>query len=147
MNRKLIFMFATIIIILAISFVAIKKSNNTSSNNKGENQSSQGLNVNNKDELNTSSTNKMDANTQEEKNIHDGARVLIAYFSRADENYPVGNVDVGNTEIMAGFIKDYFGEKADTFKIDPVVSYPKNYKECTEVATQELNLNARPEFN
>lgn len=47
---------------------------------------------------------------------------------------------------MAGFIKDYLGDNIDTFKIDPVKSYPKNYKECTEVATEELNSNARPEF-
>ena len=47
---------------------------------------------------------------------------------------------------MAGFIKDYLGQRADTFKIDPVVSYPANYKECTEVATREKNSNARPEF-
>ena len=36
---------------------------------------------------------------------------------------------------MAGFIKDYLGDKADSFKIDPVKAYPTNYKECTEVAT------------
>lgn len=78
--------------------------------------------------------------SEEEKNI------LIAFFSRADENYSVGTVDVGNTEIMAGFIKDYIGEKADTFKIDPVTPYPADYKKCTEVATKELNENARPEF-
>ena len=47
---------------------------------------------------------------------------------------------------MAGFIKDYLGDKADTFKIDPVKSYPTDYKECTEVATEEKNSNARPEF-
>lgn len=75
-----------------------------------------------------------------------GNKILIAFFSRADENYSVGTVDVGNTEIMAGFIKDYIGEKADTFKIDPVTPYPADYKKCTEVATKELNENARPEF-
>lgn len=47
---------------------------------------------------------------------------------------------------MAGFIKDYLGDNADSFKIDPVKAYPADYKECTEVATQELNSNARPEF-
>lgn len=73
-------------------------------------------------------------------------KILIAFFSRADENYSVGTVEVGNTEIMAGFIKDYLGEKADTFKIDPVVAYPKDYRECTEYATKEKNENARPEY-
>ena len=71
---------------------------------------------------------------------------MVIYFSRADENYNVGTVEVGNTEIMAGFMKDYLGDKADTFKIDPVKPYPADYKECTEVATEEKNSNARPEF-
>ena len=73
-------------------------------------------------------------------------KILIAFFSRADENYNVGTVSVGNTEIMARYIKEYLGDRADGFKIDPVVSYPANYKECTEVATREKNSNARPEF-
>lgn len=80
------------------------------------------------------------------ENTINSKKILIAYFSRPDENYTVGTVSVGNTEIMAGYIKDYLGQKADTFKIDPVVSYPANYKECTEVATREKNSNARPEF-
>lgn len=88
--------------------------------------------------------NKVDENANE--NTEKTGKILIAYFSRADENYNVGNVDIGNTEIMAGFIKDYLGTIADVFKIDPVKAYPTNYKECTEVATQELNSNARPEF-
>ena len=28
-------------------------------------------------------------------------KVLVCYFSRADENYSVGKVEVGNTEIFA----------------------------------------------
>ena len=47
---------------------------------------------------------------------------------------------------MARYIKEYLGDRADGFKIDPVVSYPTNYKECTEVATREKNSNSRPEF-
>lgn len=74
------------------------------------------------------------------------SKILIAYFSRADENYKVGTVEVGNTEIMAGFIKEYLGDKADTFKIDTVKAYPAEYKECTDVAKQEQNEDARPEF-
>ena len=78
--------------------------------------------------------------------VTEDGKILIAFFSRADENYKVGNVSVGNTEIMAGFMKDYLGTKADIFKIDPVTPYPVDYKECTEVATKELNSNARPAY-
>ncbi|MBQ9314677.1 MAG: NAD(P)H-dependent oxidoreductase [Clostridia bacterium] len=75
-----------------------------------------------------------------------GKKILLAFFSRADEKYSVGTVDVGNTEIMAGFIKDYLGDKADTFKIDPETPYPADYKKCTEVATKEKDEDSRPEF-
>ena len=100
-------------------------------------------NIQNTEEIfDTELTNsKINVNEAEQEN-----KILIAFFSRADENYSVGTVDVGNTEIMAGFIKDYLGDKANVFKIDPVVAYPKDYKECTEYATKEKNEKARPEF-
>ena len=85
-------------------------------------------------------------NTVPNNNTNNNKKILIAFFSRADENYNVGTVSVGNTEMMARYIKEYLGDRADGFKIDPVVSYPTNYKECTEVATREKNSNARPEF-
>ena len=85
-------------------------------------------------------------NTVTDNTANNNKKILIAFFSRADENYNVGTVSVGNTEIMARYIKEYLGDRADGFKIDPVVSYPANYKECTEVATKEKNSNARPEF-
>ena len=96
---------------------------------------------------NTMAQNNVDTeNTVPNNNTNNNKKILIAFFSRADENYNVGTVSVGNTEIMARYIKEYLGDRADGFKIDPVVSYPTNYKECTEVATREKNSNARPEF-
>ena len=96
---------------------------------------------------NTMAQNNVDTeNTVPNNNTNNNKKILIAFFSRADENYNVGTVSVGNTEIMARYIKEYLGDRADGFKIDPVVSYPANYKECTEVATREKNSNARPEF-
>ena len=47
------------------------------------------------------------------------AKTLIAFFSRADENYFGGAmryVKVGNTEIVAGLMKDMI--EADVFKIE-----------------------------
>ena len=70
---------------------------------------------------------------------------LIAYFSRADENYTsdgIKNLSVGNTEVVANIIHDLTG--ADLFKIKPVKSYPKDYHETTHLAQIELNNNARP---
>lgn len=72
---------------------------------------------------------------------------LIAYFSRADENYVGGaikNLTVGNTEVVAKIIQEITG--ADLFKIEPLESYSKNYSECIEEAKQDLKREARPEL-
>lgn len=73
-----------------------------------------------------------------------GKKILIAYFSRADENYDVGTIEKGNTELVAEKIaKDTGGT---LFKIETVKDYPKSYKECTDVASKEQNEKARPEL-
>ena len=69
-------------------------------------------------------------------------KILIVYFSRTGENYNVGNVDVGNTAIMASYIKEYLN--ADSFEIVPTNPYPNSYDECLKVATKERNEKARP---
>jgi flavodoxin len=71
--------------------------------------------------------------------------VLIAFFSRAGENYRDGKLvtlSVGNTEVAAGKIAAMTG--GDLFKIKPLRSYAENYKTCTEEAKMELHNNARP---
>lgn len=72
------------------------------------------------------------------------SRILVAYFSRAGENYNVGTVEKGNTQIMAEMIAEETG--GTLFKIETVTPYPSNYDECTDVAKQEQNDNARPEL-
>ena len=72
---------------------------------------------------------------------------LVAYFSRADENYVSGalkELSVGNTEVAAGIIKDLTG--ADVFRIDPVKAYAADYNSCIEEARADLRRNARPEL-
>lgn len=69
-------------------------------------------------------------------------KVLVAYFSRAGENYSVGNVKVGNTQIVAEMIAAE--TNGDLFKIDPVKAYPADYTKCTEVAKKEVDSKARP---
>jgi flavodoxin len=72
-------------------------------------------------------------------------KTLIAFFSRAGENYGgSGMVDlpVGNTEAAAKTIQKLTG--GDTFKISAVKDYPAGYNETTDVARKELRQNARP---
>ena len=70
------------------------------------------------------------------------SKILVVYYSRAGDNYGVGVIEKGNTEIVAEMIKDKTG--ADIFKIEPVTPYPEDYRECTEVAKQEQAENRRP---
>ncbi|WP_394273161.1 flavodoxin [Butyricicoccus sp.] len=72
---------------------------------------------------------------------------LIAYFSRADENYFGGalrTVTVGNTEIAAKLLQEITG--ADLFKIDPIQPYSKDYNECIAQAQEDQRRDARPEL-
>ena len=73
----------------------------------------------------------------------DSEKVLIAYFSRAGENYNVGYLKVGNTAVMAGYIHERLSG-SDIFEIEQVVPYPDKYDECTEVAKKEQREDARP---
>ena len=70
--------------------------------------------------------------------------VLVVYFSRTGENYNVGNVEVGNTAMVASYIKEYLN--ADSFEIVPNEKYPDEYEKCTEIASKEKEENARPEI-
>lgn len=72
-------------------------------------------------------------------------KALIIYFSRADENYNVGYVDKGNTEIVAEFVQQLTG--ADMFKVEPAVPYAANYQICIEEAKQRIGnapIKAKP---
>ncbi len=70
------------------------------------------------------------------------SKILIAYFSRADENYAVGYIEKGNTAIIAEMIAE--GTGGELFHIERATPYSADYKKCTDEAKQEQNDNARP---
>lgn len=75
------------------------------------------------------------------------SKTLIAYFSRADENYFGGAmryVKVGNTEIAVNLMKEMTG--AGTFKIEMKNSYSPVYMTCIDEAKKDLRAKARPEL-
>lgn len=72
------------------------------------------------------------------------SKSIVIYFSRGDEEYGVGTVNPGNTELLAKEIVKQTG--ADEFKIVPVVKYPEDYMACVDLATKEKNENARPAY-
>ena len=75
------------------------------------------------------------------------AKTLMAFFSRADENYFGGSmryIEVGNTEVVARKIKDMIG--ADLFKIEMKTPYAKDYNTCIAEAKEHQKQDARPEL-
>ena len=84
-------------------------------------------------------------------------RILVAYLSRAGENYNVGEtregsasaayagyIEKGNTAVMAGLIAGMTG--GDLFEITPVTPYPEDYASMLRVAQEEIDTDARPEL-
>lgn len=72
-------------------------------------------------------------------------RSLVVYFSRAGENWQVGNVERGNTAIMVDYIKEL--ANVDVFEIVPETPYPEDYMECVRYVNDiEIPQNLRPAY-
>lgn len=78
------------------------------------------------------------------------SKKLIAYYSRADENYVNGQLKYlkkGNTEIVAEKIAEILGKNnADLFKIEQQTEYSKDYNECIEQARNDKRNGVLPEL-
>jgi flavodoxin len=72
-------------------------------------------------------------------------KVLLVFFSRAGENYFNGGrkmLTVGNTEVVAGMIRDALG--CDVFEVQPVDPYSDRYDPTVRRNVREQEENARP---
>lgn len=72
---------------------------------------------------------------------------MVIYFSRKGMNYWHGdttNLAAGNTARMAKIIQEATG--ANSWEIQPVLSYPFDYRQTTAEAQKEQEADARPEF-
>lgn len=75
------------------------------------------------------------------------AKKLIAFYSRADENYVSGvlkNLEIGNTEVAANMLKELTG--GDLFKIEQIQPYARGYNQCIQQAQEDQKRHARPEL-
>ena len=86
-------------------------------------------------------------------------KILIAYFTRADNIKVDPDVDAkssasinlkgssyeGNLKIMADYIKDTTG--GDTFSILTTEYYPTKYSDTTDIAKEEQNKSIRPKIS
>ena len=72
-------------------------------------------------------------------------KILVAYFSRAGENYYYGgriNLKVGNTEVLASMISKRI--RCDVHRIQPADPYPDDYEETVQRNVREQEADARP---
>jgi flavodoxin len=76
-----------------------------------------------------------------------GSNVLLAWFSRAGENYYHGDridLEVGNTAVVAGMIGERIG--CDVYEITAVDPYSDDYEETVARNVREQDADARPEI-
>ena len=71
-------------------------------------------------------------------------KALVVFFSHAGENYSVGNIQIGNTKLIADYISELTG--ADQFEIVTHKYDGMSYKTCCDVAQDEQINDERPEF-
>lgn len=102
--------------------------NSTSTNNNDTLNSSDNSENSSADPEN-SGGNSNDLSTSESSDI------LVAYFSLADEQYEVGVIDKGNTQIIAEMISEKTG--ADTFSIAATTVYPTTYNGLLDISRKE----------
>ena len=99
-------------------------------------------------ETESSSTETEDVSENTEPSVDEpetGSKILIIYFSRTGEQYGVGVIEKGNTEIVAEIIAEQTG--ADLYEVVPEEdTYPMTYSELTDVSKKEQNDNARPAY-
>ena len=86
------------------------------------------------EETKTNNTTEMKAN----------GKALVIFFSHAGENYSVGNIEVGNTKIVADYIVEQTG--ADVFEIVAEKSYDMPYNQLIKLAQEEERNGEFPAY-
>ncbi len=71
-------------------------------------------------------------------------KALVVFFSHAGDNYAVGNIQVGNTKIVADYISDITG--ADQFEIVTHKYDGMAYKPLCDLAKVEQQRGELPEY-
>ncbi len=71
-------------------------------------------------------------------------KALVIFFSHAGENYTVGNIEVGNTKIVADYISEITG--ASQFEIVAEKDYDMPYMDLIKVAQDEAKTGELPAY-
>ena len=73
-----------------------------------------------------------------------GGKALVVFFSHAGDNYSVGNIQVGNTKIVADYISEMTG--ADQFEIKTPKYDGMAYRPLCDLAKEEQQKGELPPF-
>lgn len=84
------------------------------------------------------------SNEQTAQQIDTKKKALVVFFSHAGDNYAVGNINVGNTKIVADYISEFTG--ADQFEIKTSKYDGMAYKPLCDLAKEEQQNGELPPF-
>ena len=91
------------------------------------------------------SGNKQQENNSESKGImNTNEKALVVFFSHAGDNYAVGNIEVGNTKIVADYISEITG--AEQFEIVTHKYDGMAYNPLIQLAKEEARKGELPEY-
>ena len=81
---------------------------------------------------------------KQEQVMETKGKALVVFFSHAGDNYSVGNIEVGNTKIVADYIRELTG--ADQFEIVTHKYDGMAYNPLIKLAQEEANKGELPEY-
>ena len=88
---------------------------------------------------------KQEINNQETKEImNSDKKAIVVFFSHAGDNYAVGNIEVGNTKIVADYISEI--TSAEQFEIATHKYDGMAYNPLIKLAQEEAEKGELPEY-
>ena len=81
---------------------------------------------------------------KQEKAMEQKGKALVVFFSHAGDNYAVGNIEVGNTKIVADYITEL--TDAEQFEIVTHKYDGMAYNPLIKLAQEEANNGELPEY-
>ena len=87
---------------------------------------------------------EVNVNDKETNSVMTKGKALVVFFSHAGDNYSVGNIEVGNTKIVADYITELTG--AEQFEIVTHKYDGMAYNPLIELAKKEARDGELPEY-
>ena len=92
----------------------------------------------------TTACNAQSATQNQDNNMVQNKKALVVFFSHAGDNYAVGNIEVGNTKIVADYITELTG--AEQFEIVTHKYDGMAYTPLINLAQEEANNGELPPY-